>query len=261
MESKECIKCNKSKTIDNFSIVKSKNTLSGSCKDCVKEYKLQYRLNNLDKAKLYHQKSYEKVKGYSNNREFLDITNKICSKCLEIKEISNFSISKNSKSGFVNKCKDCSKKYMVEYHKNNNDKRLEYLAINNDIIQSKRRVYRKTIVRSDISILKERIRCGIINSFRLKGYTKKYKTEHILGCSFLEFKLYLESKFEDWMTWDNRGNPKDGILEFNKTWDIDHKIPLVTAKTEEEVIKLNHYTNLQPLCSYTNRIIKNDSIL
>jgi hypothetical protein len=27
MESKECIKCNKSKTIDNFSIVKSKNTL------------------------------------------------------------------------------------------------------------------------------------------------------------------------------------------------------------------------------------------
>ncbi len=60
------------------------------------------------------------------------------------------------------------------------------------------------------------------------------------------------------MTWDNRGNPKDGILEINKTWDIDHIIPLASATTEEEINKLNHYTNLQPLCSYTNRIIKRD---
>ena len=155
----------------------------------------------------------------------------------------------------------CSKEYIDKYHKNNKEKTLNYLIDNKDSIQSKRRIYRKTLVRSDISVLKERIRCSIINSLKLKGYTKNYKTEHILGCTFLEFKLYLESKFEDWMNWENRGNPKDGILELNKTWDIDHKIPLVTAKTEEDILKLNHYTNLQPLCSYTNRIIKNDSIL
>jgi hypothetical protein len=58
------------------------------------------------------------------------------------------------------------------------------------------------------------------------------------------------------MTWENYGNPKDGILELNKTWDIDHIIPLYDAITEEDIIRLNHYTNLQPLCSYTNRIIK-----
>jgi hypothetical protein len=46
--------------------------------------------------------------------------------------------------------------------------------------------------------------------------------------------------------------------ELNYGWDIDHIIPLAPAETEEDVIRLNHYTNLQPLCSYTNRYIKKD---
>lgn len=62
------------------------------------------------------------------------------------------------------------------------------------------------------------------------------------------------------MNWDNQGNPKDGILEPNKTWDIDHIIPLNSAKNEEELLKLCHYTNLQPLCSYINRCIKKHNI-
>ena len=61
------------------------------------------------------------------------------------------------------------------------------------------------------------------------------------------------------MTWDNYGNPKDGIFELNKTWDIDHIVPINKALTEEDVVRLNHYTNLQPLCSYTNRFIKRDN--
>ncbi len=63
------------------------------------------------------------------------------------------------------------------------------------------------------------------------------------------------------MTWENKGNPKDGIHEPNKTWDIDHIIPTSTAITEEDVIRLNHYTNLQPLCSFYNRNIKKDKII
>jgi hypothetical protein len=60
------------------------------------------------------------------------------------------------------------------------------------------------------------------------------------------------------MNWDNYGNPKDGMLEYNKTWDIDHITPTSSAITEEELIKLNHYTNLKPLCSKFNRHIKRD---
>lgn len=59
------------------------------------------------------------------------------------------------------------------------------------------------------------------------------------------------------MTWENRGMYNG---ELNYGWDIDHKIPLATAINEEDIIRLNHYTNLQPLCSYTNRHIKRDTI-
>ena len=93
----------------------------------------------------------------------------------------------------------------------------------------------------------------ISNSFRRNGYTKKSKSNEILGCTFEEFKAYLESKFETWMTWENKGLWNG---ELNYGWDIDHIIPLSSATSEEELIKLNHYTNLQPLCSQVNRYIK-----
>jgi hypothetical protein len=44
------------------------------------------------------------------------------------------------------------------------------------------------------------------------------------------------------MTWDNYG-----------VWVIDHIVPLATANTENEVIKLSHYSNLQPLWETENR--------
>ena len=59
-----------------------------------------------------------------------------------------------------------------------------------------------------------------------------------VGCGRDQLKKHLESKFQPGMTWDNH--------KF-KGWHIDHIIPLSSAKTPEEMIKLNHYTNLQPL--------------
>ena len=101
------------------------------------------------------------------------------------------------------------------------------------------------------------IRSSISTSLRENNYTKKSKTTQILGCSFDEFKTYIESKFQPWMNWDNYGLYN---AEPNYGWDIDHIIPLSTAKTEEDVIRLNHYTNLQPLCSYINRVVKKDKL-
>jgi hypothetical protein len=109
-----------------------------------------------------------------------------------------------------------------------------------------------------------RLKCDISrlirNSFKNKGFKKNAKTIDILGCDNLEFKQYIESKFEAWMNWDNYGNPKDGVLELNKTWDLDHIIPLITATSEADIIRLNHYSNFQPLCSYYNRIIKRNKL-
>jgi len=56
------------------------------------------------------------------------------------------------------------------------------------------------------------------------------------------FLRHLESQFADGMTFKNHGE-----------WHIDHIKPLFLAKTEEDVIKLSHYTNLQPLWATENR--------
>jgi hypothetical protein len=42
--------------------------------------------------------------------------------------------------------------------------------------------------------------------------------------------------------------------------DCKSRSIITSATSEDDVIKLNHYTNLQPLCSYTNRYIKKDTI-
>lgn len=51
--------------------------------------------------------------------------------------------------------------------------------------------------------------------------------------------------------------PED-FLENNK-YHIDHKIPLATAKSKEDIIKLCHYTNLQLLTAEDN-MKKHDKI-
>ena len=39
-----------------------------------------------------------------------------------------------------------------------------------------------------------------------------------------------------------------------------HITPLSSVDNENDIIRLNHYTNLQPLCSKINRDIKKDKI-
>ena len=60
------------------------------------------------------------------------------------------------------------------------------------------------------------------------------------------------------MTWENHGIYNG---EINYGWDIDHIIPISFAKSEEDMLKLNHYTNLQPLCSKNNRDIKKNNLI
>ena len=87
------------------------------------------------------------------------------------------------------------------------------------------------------------IKTLIVSKFRNGNFTKKTRTYEILGCSYEDFKIYIENLFKEGMSWDNRG--KTG-------WHLDHIIPTSIAKTEEELIKLNYYTNFQPLWAIDN---------
>lgn len=104
--------------------------------------------------------------------------------------------------------------------------------------------------------LKVNLRTSILKSFSRINTRKDNKTVDILGCSYEEFKQHLESKFESWMNWDNHGK-YNGTECFG--WDVDHIVPISTAVTAQDVIRLNHYSNLQPLCSYINRDIKRNN--
>jgi hypothetical protein len=89
-------------------------------------------------------------------------------------------------------------------------------------------------------------RVCIRGSFRRKGYSKNSRAYKILGASWEVVKEYFESLFKDGMTWDNHGE-----------WEIDHITPISTANSEEEVIKLCYYKNLQPLWKEENRAKSN----
>jgi len=143
-----------------------------------------------------------------------------------------------------------------KYREENPDKIKQYYKDNKTDLIEYNREYRKHRINTDpVFKLKVNIRSSIGLSFRNKGYTKKSKTYDIIGCTFEELKEHLESKFAEWMNWDNQGK-YNGELGYG--WDIDHVIPLCSAITEEDIIRLNHYSNLQPLCSKVNRDIKRD---
>ena len=63
-------------------------------------------------------------------------------------------------------------------------------------------------------------------------------------------KEYIEQKFTEGMCWNLVG----------KEIHIDHIIPLSSANTEEDIYKLCHYTNLQPLWAKDN-LSKSNKIL
>ena len=217
--------------------------------------------------------------------------NKVCKKCGEDKPIQEFRLQKYTKHEYYKSiCKLCERENnklyreknrekeanrLKEYRLNNLDKRLEYESSyrennketinsyqkkyyleNKDIIAKRQRIYEiKRRVNDPIFKLSGNIRTMIRKSIKSNGYPKKSKTYEILGCSFEQFKEYIELLWESWMTWENHGKYNG---ELNYGWDIDHIIPLSSATTEDEILKLNHYSNLQPLCSKVNRDIKRD---
>ena len=90
-------------------------------------------------------------------------------------------------------------------------------------------------------LAKGRLRGRLRKTIQLKKFSKKSKTSDIIGCSWEQLKDHIESQFVGGMAWENRN-----------LWHIDHIVPLSSAKTIEELEKLCHYTNLQPLWASDN---------
>jgi hypothetical protein len=206
---------------------------------------------------------------------------KICSKCKEEKEFCEFNKRKDSKDGHRNECKICwylksqnyikkfpqkkqeynnkwfskNTSYYKQYYKNNEKKFLEYKIKFNGLNPDYNKNYYVNnkdyfsdyvmfkYVNNNLFRLSHIIRNRIRTFLKLKNLTKTNKTFDIVGCSPEFLKEHLEQQFTEGMSWGNQGL---------YGWHIDHKIPLSSSNTEEEIYKLCHYTNLQPLWAEDN---------
>lgn len=200
---------------------------------------------------------------------------KICIYCNLEKNINDFD---KKKKYYLKYCKECRKEKRKEYYQKNKQKEmtksLEYYYNNKEKIKNVKKEYREKNRNKLIEYNKKwealnkekrkvydnnykkekkkndckyklicQTRSMINETFKRKKYFKSNKCEKILGCNYIDFINYLLNTYKK-----NYGIEWDGKDKVH----IDHIIPLSTAKTEEEVIKLCNYTNLQLLKAKDN---------
>lgn len=186
-----------------------------------------------------------------------------CYKCKIEKEDSEFYKKCDTKDGIGTLCKSCSKIKSSEYRRTHPELKLynrEYYSKNKKTVQDQQKVYqnknRQAINEkrrprlnlqyktNEIYHVKELCRRLIRLSFDRGGYKKATKTASILGCTFEMLNSHLISTaIKNYGKYD----PENSIYE------IDHIIPLASAKSIEDIVKLNHYTNLQYLTRKDNQ--------
>lgn len=196
----------------------------------------------------------------------IEIDTKRCTKCGEVKNISNFSKCSKVKSGLKAECKECEKIYRLKHQEKHKQYMKKYYQDNKELIQQKHKKYneehkeekrlnnrlyriknRKILneknkqrrLQDPVYDFKCKVREVIKNVFRRKTI-KSNSIEILCGCDAIKLKQYLISTFE-----------KNYKVKWNEDYiklvHVDHIVPLATANTIEEVKKLCHYTNLQLL--------------
>ena len=230
METKICSECNEYKNILEFYINPNNQKYRASCKVCF----------NL-RAKKYRESNKNKIKKYTKKYRFInqDI----------IKEKGKIYREKNNKKIKLNQIKNSRKYYLnnhelikeksQKFRENNPTYSFEYRKKNptysNDYQQNRKKY-------DPIFKIAHNMRVRMSIFIKSNNVTKQNKTFDIVGCTPEFLKEYLEQKFTEGMSWDLMG----------KHIHIDHIIPLSSVNTEEEVYKLCHYTNLQPLWAQEN---------
>jgi len=202
---------------------------------------------------------------------------KVCKVCCIEKISGDYHNHPNTKDGFISTCKECVKDKQRKHYQLNKDdiskQKHKYYVENSEIIKNRLKVYRdnnklKGKIRVDrfnennpdymtnyqreyvksnrnnnpLYKLKHNIRVRVKLFFNSKNITKQNRTFDIVGCSPEFLKEYIEKQFTKGMSWEL----------FGQHIHIDHIIPLSSANTKEDVYKLCHYTNLQPLWAEDN---------
>lgn len=237
-ETKVCTKCKRELPLTEEYFYKNnrhKNGFDSSCKECVKAMHKLYNGKHASERKQYHKKYYEdnKEKILNNQRQYYE----------DHKQKYN-EWSKKHYQSHKEQIAEKHKQYYQLHKKEIAEKSAEWKKSHKQkIYESTYKNHRARMKTDPIFKLKKQARSMIWNSFNRTCHTKPSRSEFILGCSANDFSDYLLKTFfniyaEEW----------DGIEPVH----IDHIIPLSTAETEDDVMKLCHYTNLQLLKAADN---------
>jgi len=132
-----------------------------------------------------------------------------------------------------------SKEYRATRQEKNKSYQKEYYQKNKKRINEYKKNFFKNNPKKKMT-QKQRIQ---ISKEIKKGINFMISTIKHLDCTFSQYSVYLESKFDENMSWENYG----------EYWEIDHIIPLNKGGSF-------HYTNTQPLSVEENRK-KGDSLV
>lgn len=231
---KICSKCLVEKDVCEFHKHKGrKDGYCAICKICRKPIVKKYYEENKDLVNIRRSKKY-----YENHEENL---------LKDRERIKNERETRLERSKrYYEDNKDKVKEYKKNHYELNKEKYIKKAREweNNNREKKNKITNQRNKVRKKEDILfrlNSKLKTDIYIS--LKRRKKSKKLEDIIGLSLDEYKKYIEKQFEEWMTWENWGL---------YTWHIDHIIPLSSAKTEEEVYLLWHYSNLRPLSAQEN---------
>lgn len=178
----------------------------------------------------------------------MEIAIKKCTICqIELNDITH------KVKGATNWCDSCRRMRVNQYNAQNREKIRErnrkWRENNPEKWQALRKKHydknRVKYYQDPLNRLMYIVRNQVQRAVKISGTPKKLKTLKYIGCTVERLKEHLQEQFKPGMTWENYG-----------TWEIDHKIPLASAKTEEDIQKLCHFSNLQPLWAEENRAKK-----
>lgn len=210
-------------------ICKIEKDLSEFCKKSSNKYRNECRKCKSEYLKLYYKKD-PKISEYTISNSKKISIDKICKNCNILKDLNSFPRRNDSIDGHRNKCYDCFRLYNRLYYNENRDRDDTKIKI--------RRKRNRNKIENKIA---NNIRNSIKRYLKSNKIKKSESIEKILGISKYQFRIHIESQFLDGMNWENR-----------EKWHIDHIIPISFGKNKEEIIMLNHYTNLRPIWKFDN---------
>lgn len=223
---KTCSTCKLEKSIDSFGKDRSRRDgLRTYCKSCAKIH----RQNSAPKIKIWKDANRESINQYLRNY---------------------YRDNKESRLQIEKAFRQENPELMRERRRANYEankaailaRNREYQLKNPDKIKAIKTAWGNAKLKScPLHALKRRYRSRVRMALIKGGFQRESTTAQLLGCSWECMRDHLESRFLNGMGWHNM-----------RLWHIDHITPLSSAKDSEEVARLCHYTNLQPLWAKDN---------